>query len=899
MTTLKYVFSFGPGRSEGDPARVDLLGGKGASLAAMSLAGFPVPPGFTISTECCVLVEQAKGAWPNGLESQVAQALGQLEEAAGRMLGCGPHPLLVAVRSGAPVSMPGMMDTILNCGLHPGLVSCYPIAEDFWRAYADHIRMFAASVAGLSLTANGDDDPAAVVHQFLKQYESTTGGGFPTDPQDVLHQSINAVFASWNSDRARVYRQHHDVRHVVGTAVNVQMMFPSERSGVLFTANPNQPQAREMVLEASWGLGEAVVSGAVTPDIYILDADKLGTKRVMPGDRPGDASALSAAQVLELGQLGKKVETYFAAPSDIEWGLADGKLALLQARAIRGLDVVYDVEQGRCEEIERLRILAGRDHVVWVIHNLAETVPAPTPLTWDIVRHFMSGAGGYGRMYRELGYRTSEEVDRNGFLELICGRIYVDPRRAAGMFFGELPFEYEPQQILRDRQMLERAPTSLNIERADSLFFLRLPGLAWSMLRASRRMKRMGEAALERFEHIAVPRLNQFLADAGRQDLCTFDTRQLIAELDRRRFAVLDDFGAESLLPGFFAGLARSRLVEGLARLMGSDPAENLADMLTSGLPHDITVEQNAMLYRHAQGEGLLSDFLDKFGHRTANEMELSQPRWREDAAYLERMIGSFRHARHSPAERQACQEEIRRQAETDLTATLAFWGGSSFRERIERDLHQAQTLLPYREIGKYHLMRGYETIRQVLVELSRRWDLGRDLFFLQLAELPAFEERRDDLLTQIKQRKLRWKSAQQLVVGDIIDSQQLERIGLADERPLAEGDDFIAARIIASGAAVGTARVVHDPRETSDLGSDYILVCPSTDPGWTPLFVNARGLIVERGGVLSHGAIVARDFGIPAVVCEHATRRIPDGARIEIDGHRGAIVLLREASSP
>ena len=107
-------------------------------------------------------------------------------------------------------------------------------------------------------------------------------------------------------------------------------------------------------------------------------------------------------------------------------------------------------------------------------------------------------------------------------------------------------------------------------------------------------------------------------------------------------------------------------------------------------------------------------------------------------------------------------------------------------------------------------------------------------------------------------------------------------------------GDGVYEARAIASGVATGIARIVLDPREAGDLGSDYILVCPSTDPGWTPLFVHAKGLIVERGGVLSHGAIVARDFGLPAVVLEDAIRRIPDGARIEVDGNRGRIVRLQ-----
>jgi phosphohistidine swiveling domain-containing protein len=903
----KHVYAFGPGLSEGDPARVDLLGGKGASLAAMSRAGFPVPPGFTISAECCAWAHAHDGQWPDGLEQQIRDALGRLEESTRRTFGRGPKPLLIAVRSGAPVSMPGMMDTILNCGLNPDLAACYPAKEKFWSDYADHIRMFAASVAGLSLASHSSAsckgrESESLARSYLAAYGKETGRLFPTDPWDALAQCIDAVFASWHSERARAYRQHHDVRGAAGTAVNVQMMFPSERSGVLFTVNPNDVHASEMILEASWGLGEVVVSGATTPDIYTLDARSLRLKCLTPGDRPGDEPALTPEQVQELGQLGRKVEDYFQTPSDVEWGIADGQVALLQTRAIRGLDVLQDAEVGRHEEIERLRGLAGKDHVVWVVHNLSETLPSPTPLTWDIIRQFMSGAGGYGRLYRELGYTPSRQVESEGFLELICGRIYADPRRAPGMFYGELPFEYDMREVLADPQSLELPPRKLNVERADTLLFLRLPGLVWSMLRAWRRMKRIGRSVQQRFEQQALPKLREFLHATRQQDLTSLDTGQLIAELDRRRRYVMGELAAESLLPGYFAGLAHARLVGWLTQLMGDEQGENLAERLTTGLPGDITVEQNVMLHRISRGECSLEDFVEKFGHRAAGEMELSQPRWREDTAYLQRIIASYRrtsaqaddsHRQASPEDRHARQVEIRQQTENELPAILAEWGGSSLLERIRHDLDQAQSLLPYREIGKFHLMRGYETIRAVLMEMARRWDLGRDVFFLQLDELPSFESQRDEHLQRIARRKLRWKSAQKLVLRDVIDSRELDGLGEPDDVAIAEGRATIEARPIAAGAAIGVARVVLDPRDAGELGSDYILVCPSTDPGWTPLFVNARGLIVERGGILSHGAIVARDFGIPAVVCQHATRSIADGARIEIDGSRGRIVFL------
>ena len=832
--TDSVVFRFGLGKSDCDPARTDLLGGKGASLAAMSRAGLPVPPGFTISAACCEWAEQHGGEWPAGLADQVRSAMSWLEEVTGRSFGRAPRPLFVAVRSGAAMSMPGMMDTILNCGSDPDV-----------------------------------------------------------EPWDALYQAINAVFASWHSDRARAYRQHHDVRGVVGTAVNVQAMFASERSGVLFTANPNNPAANEMLIEASWGLGEAVVSGAVTPDIYVLDAATLATKRVIPGARPGDEPALTDAQVLELAELGRRVESHFQTPSDIEWGIADGCVALMQTRKIRGLEIVADIERGRLEEIARLRGLAKDEPAVWVVHNLSETLLTPTPLTWDLVRWFMSAAGGYGQMYRLLGHRPQERRPGYGFLELIAGRVYVDPRRAAEFHFGRLPFDYDLDEVLRDRTAIDRPPTRFNLDRADSLFFFRWPGMLFGVIRSARRIKSLERNAGDRFETVAVPKLEAFLKTVNRVDLSKLATPELLAELQRRRDFVLGEFAAESLLPGFFGGLAHERLRMLLAQLFGQEEGEQLAGQLTTGLANDITVEQNIALFEVAAGRQSLAAFLSRFGHRAANEMELSQPRWREDLDFVTRMVERFRRSSGpSPRERHAAQVESRQRAEASLLNRLTQAGGSSFRERIVLDLRQAQELLPYREAGKFHLMRGYETLRAVLIELGRRWDLGREVFFLDEFALTQFEANPTDWATWITQHKLRWQSSQKLSLPDVIDSRQLDDFGRP--RPLSTNADHtrFECRPIASGTTRGIARIVFDPREVTDLGDDAILVCPSTDPGWTPLFVHAKGLIVERGGVLSHGAIIAREFGIPAVVLEAATQLISDGASMELDANHGLIVL-------
>ena len=413
------------------------------------------------------------------------------------------------------------------------------------------------------------------------------------------------------------------------------------------------------------------------------------------------------------------------------------------------------------------------------------------------------------------------------------------------------------------------------------------------MIRSARRMKVLERTAAERFEKQALPKLEEFLKSVTHVDLPKLSTHELLAELRRRRDFVLGEFAAESLLPGFFGGMAHERLRMLLTQLFGHEEGEQLVGQLTTGLTNDITVEQNVMLFEVAAGRQSREQFLTRFGHRAANEMELSQPRWREDHDFVTRMIERFRGASGlSPQDRHAVQVEARRSAMCDLPARLAAAGGSSLLERIVHDLRQAQELLPYREVGKFHLMRGYETLRAVLVELGRRWDLGRDVFFLREDALSRYESNPAAWESSLAQHKLRWRSSQKLSLPDVIDSRQLDDFG--KPRQVAANADHtrLECRPIAAGTARGVARLVFDPREVTDLGNDAILVCPSTDPGWTPLFVYAKGLIVERGGVLSHGAIVARDFGIPAVVLEAATQRIPEGAAIELDANHGLIVL-------
>lgn len=919
MSDASWIHRFWPGGSDTDPARVDLLGGKGAGLAALSRADFPVPPGFTITAACCEHVNR-HGHWPESLEAELRSAMADLEARVGRSFGTGSPPLLVAVRSGAAVSMPGMMDTILNCGLHPGLAprGAHDAAE-FWYSYSEHLRMFLGSVTGQPAPAAEENEPAdAYASRLRSEWLARVGTPFPDDPWTSLRTAINAVFRSWNSERALTYRRHHQVMGVRGTAVNVQSMFPAQRSGVLFTAHPQRPDRREMLLEASWGLGEAVVSGAVTPDVYVLDRDSFHTLETIPGQRPtvelttpretttSDEPSLTREQIAIIAELGARVERHFGYPCDIEWGWRDGQPALLQSRAIKGLELVAEQKAARQTVSEQLASLAGNGPVVLPLHNVAETVAFPQPLTADCLSRLLSPRGGLGQLYRLLGFEPAETD--SSILEFIGGRPYAHPERVAGLFVRGLPLRYDLDQLATDRTTLDGPPRQIYWDDADPFLFLRLPRLLWVLFRASRRERQRGRDALERFQQRVVQSIERQLAAWHGKPWSEYSDEALRAHWRECRDLTLGEWAAESLLPGYLGGLAHARLEAALRTAMGPTDGPAWLARLVSGLDGDLTVTQNETLERVALEDGSLTGFLDRFGHRAVGEMELAQPRWREDSSYLERIVRSNRtmsersperSSERSPSVRHERQRADRLAAEATWLAALASHGASSLYETFHADLRIAQQLLPCRETGKHHWLRAYERLRAIALEWGRRRELGDQVFFLRESELLGETPTPDAAALAGRQR--RWKACRQLGLPDVLDSRQplFAEVGSAARGAAsgatssAAGQREFAARPLSAGIVEGIARRIVDPREADELADDTILVCPSTDPGWTPLFTRIRGLVVERGGQLSHGAIVARDFGIPAVACDDALRSIPDAARIRLDAVTGRVTLL------
>ncbi|HUR38157.1 MAG TPA: PEP/pyruvate-binding domain-containing protein [Planctomycetota bacterium] len=893
---LPLIRFFGPGVSDEKPSK-ELLGGKAYSLMTMTAAGLPVPPGFTITTQCCAEYYESGKKWPKGLEQELRQALDWLEQVTGRKLGASPKPLLVAVRSGAAQSMPGMMDTVLNVGLRPELASCSPNPDRFWGDLRDFVRGYGETVCGLDFDvmekAAGEGTPEEQARHCLAGFEKLAGKPFPTDPWEMLSSAITAVFHSWNSERALKYREHHNVRNLAGTAVTVMTMFPSERSGILFTEDPNRPDQGRIIIEASYGLGEAIVRGHVEPDIFCVD--RKTNKIVEQKANTGKQASITDEEALTLAKLGLDVEAFYKTPVDVEWGIADGKLCLLQSRPVRGLDILRAVPKVREEEVARLeKLAAGRPKAAWAVHNLAETLPAPLPLTWDIVGKGFMG-NGFLKLYQDLGFDPSDRVLKDGFLELIAGRIYMDVERSAELFFKNLPMEYDLSgaagkvtEVVLDR------PTKFAVERAGLGFLLKLPVTILGMIRASRVMKKVVRTGLDDLQKRILPAFNEFARKARAKKLKEMSDEQLLAEIAERERVALNEYGPELLKPGFLAAYYHGRLASTLELVLGAAEGRALTSKLLAGLEGDKTVESNIALYKIAKGELTMDAYLAEYGHRAVNELELAEPRWSEDPAYPKQRVAQFQKSSGgtSPVDLHHKKQKERLEAEKTIPKLLLENAASSLEEEILEDMIGAQRHMPWRETCKHSFVVGVALVREAVEVLAERWDLGKDIYYLKREELSQFRAQRTPLTAQIQERKLKYNAYQRLPMPELLLASDLQALGRDEERPASQ-DGVFSGVGVASGIGTGTGRILQSPSEAGDLDQGYVLVCPTTDPSWTPLFVHASGLVVERGGMLSHGAIVARDFGIPAVVLPGATKLIPEGATVRIDGNKGRVEIL------
>ena len=854
--------------SEIDDADLPRVGGKGLNLGKLTRAGFPVPNGFCVTTEAYRLSVE-----------------GLLEQNEG---------------------------SIKDIKLRPKLIAEIQTARE---------KLQTATFAVRS-SATAEDLAEA---SFAGQQDT-----FLNVTPDELLDALKACWASLWSERAIAYRQTQKITDEgLAMAVVIQEMCEADVSGVLFTVAPFNANAA--TIESNWGLGESVVSGAITPDSFHVSRDtgevlerNIATKNemvtatgvsVVPSAQK-DVPSLTDIQLKELTHLGMRVETYYGHPMDIEWALTDGQFVLLQSRHITTSPTSITpcrsalcsraseadaaaVGKVRQAEIQILAVCAEEQGTVWCHHNLAEVLPAPLPMTWEIMKKFMSGTGGLGKAYRGLGFYPSERVNTEGILDLICGRIYVNLNREAELHFDGFPFAHDFNALKRNPQEAMYAQAQTDITRSNTSFWVKLPLHIIRMSRAEMHLRQHRSDFARLLIEEVFPAFQKEVEAERNISYSDLTDTELVTKFEEWRAKTLDDFAPKALTATLLAGFSLQRLEVALQKCLNETETKILVNRLMSGTSGNLTDETVVSQVSHprlasklsevATGDLPLTDFLKDYGHRAVDEFELAQPRWREDTTYLEQMIASLRSVGGTcNPDTLKPQREQRESAEKELAAHLE--NRTGLRKQVARELDFTRRYMPFRETAKFYLMLGYEQIRRALLELDRRYQLDGGIFYLvpdELRRLTDGEVFSDIIIARKTKRELML----QIEVPDVIFSDALDQIGIAT--PL-ETVDTLTGVGVSAGIATGQARVLLTPTDVRPSDRNYILVCPSTDPAWTPLFLHAAGLVMERGGILSHGAVVAREYGVPAVAnIPNATRRITEGQTLQVDGNQGTISIF------
>lgn len=860
-----------------DAGQLSRAGGKGVGLHALFALQLPVPPGFCI----------AAGAFRAALEG--AGLLPLIARADELDPGDGD-----AVRAQAAA----IREAILALRMSPGLEG---EIRAQWRD-----GLGGAPVAVRSSATAEDLEDAS----FAGQQDTVLG----VRDEAALLDAVRRCWASLFSDRALTYRLDRGIRSVTASmGVVVQRMVEAERAGVLFTADPSTGSRAVCTIEAVEGLGEALVSGHALPDAWrirkatgeVLE-EKLGAGRTQP--------LLTSAQLQELVALGARVEAGRGALQDIEWAVAEGRCWLLQARAITTLNPIPSPAPDD-----------GRWHVYVSFGHIQVNTAPLTPFGISLVRQLVP-------FLRDPGTGDSGVVKEAG------ARMYVDatpvlaaPKLAAR--FNAAMQSMSPQMASRIRrarqrpELAEAARAGAAVRRIDLLrgvgrIVRRIPGV---LLRSPERVRRRYLAGLDAMVAAATAEVNRetgsarldavdrIVRRAFEQILLPFaaplTAMMLVGERLLRRWtrAYAPQLPEDALLRGLEGNIVTEMdlTLGDLADLARPVPA--LRDALTAADPVAALKAQ-----RGAEGTepffAAWDDFLTRFGHRGAGEIDVGVPRWGDDPTAPLKTIAAL--LGNAPGSHRAQQQLAHRQAEDALAQVMtgARRGPLGFVRGpfVAKMARRLRTYLALREHHKSTVMELLEFVREESYAAGERLAaagvLARadDVWMLRMAELReavrALEQKpaRTDTLARLRalvETRAREQARWQRWSPPPVLTSDGEAIAPAPEAEAPAGT--LVGTAVSSGVVEGVVRVVQDAAR-STLAPGEVLVAPFADPGWTPLFMHASALVMEVGGTMTHGSVIARELGIPAVVAvDGATQKLRSGQRVRVDGDRGWVTVL------
>lgn len=860
------------GFQEIEESQLFLVGGKGLNLSKLAkMDGIRVPEGFCVTT-----VGFQKTVYENELYQDLLGRLDSLRVDDREQIG----------------EISGKIRQLI-VGLE--------ISQDISRAVTDYISKFGAEHAyAVRSSATAEDLPSASFAGQQDTYLNVIG-------VDAILQHIRKCWASLFTDRAVIYRMQNgfDHRDVYLSVVVQRMVFP-EASGILFTADPVTADRKVVSIDASFGLGEALVSGLVSADSYrvrdgeviekVIATKKLAIYGLVAGGtktRELDVAqqrmqTLTEAQILELARIGRLVEAYFGRPQDIEWCLVGDDFYIVQSRAITTLYPIPEAgDQGN-----HVYVSVGHQQMMTdAMKPLGSdfylmTTPAPMRVAggrlFVDITGMLATSAGRGNLVNNLG--QSDPLMKDAF-ETIIARDFI---KAVPGDVAAPSVDVETSDVFEAR--MENDPEVPAALMRDS---------EASIAESAREMETKSGTDVFDFIVADFQVLKQYLMDP-RSSAVFMTAMEASAWLNEKMEAWLGEKNVADMISQSVPNNITSEM--GLALLDVADRIRPFPEIVA--YLRDVTEEDFlAELERFDGGQEVvdaIQDYLRKYGMRCAGEIDVTKARWMEKPTTLIPMILSNIKNFEAGASVEKF-EQGRREAldkERNVLERLRVLPDGAWKaDETERVIGLIRNFMGYREYPKYAMISRYFIYKQALMREARKLvELGilrdkEDAYYLHFEEFRDMVATRDVEYRVIEERKVAHELYEKLTPPRIITSDGEIISGSYARENMPE--DAIVGLPVSAGTIEGRARVILK-MEDADLEAGDILVTAFTDPSWTPLFVSIKGLVTEVGGVMTHGAVIAREYGLPAVVgVEGATKLIQDGQRIRVHGTEGYIEIL------
>ncbi|MFD8337889.1 rifamycin-inactivating phosphotransferase [Streptomyces solisilvae] len=852
--------------------QVAVVGGKGGHLGGLSrIEGIRVPDGFCVTTDAF---------------RQIMAEVPSIDDQLDQLSRVNPDD-----REAIRTLSARIRRTIEGIAI-PG-----DLAGAITRALGRHGEQAAYAVRS---SATAEDLPTA---SFAGQQDTYLNVVGPT----AILQHISRCWASLFTERAVIYRRRGGIDHrTVHMAVVVQRMVFPDAAGILFTADPVTGNRKVATVDAGFGLGEALVSGLVNPDVFTVRHGEIvartiaakqravhalpdgGTREAAIDARRQEQPALTDAQVVRLVELGRRIEAHFGRPQDIEWCLVDDDFQIVQSRPITTL---FPIPESGDQE-NHVYLSVGHQQMmtdpmkplgisVWQLTAMAPMHEAGGRLFVDVTRRLASPASRaalldvVGRGDPLIRDALETVLERDDFVpSLPDAGPGGPPARGASA-----PIETDPAIVTG---LIERGRTSIAALERD-IRTKTGPALFDFLREAFEEHKRVLTDPLSMQAIMAGMEATWWLNDTLREWLGEKNAA------DTLTLSAPDNVTSEMGLALLDVADVIRPHPEVVAFLRGVESIED-----------DAFLDELAKLAGGAEARDAIESYLDRYGMRCVGEIDITRPRWRERPTTLVPVIlDNVRNFEPGAAGRRFEQgRQKAREKERDVLSRLrALPDGDRKADEAKRMIDRVRTFIGYREYPKYGIISRYFVYkRALLAEAERLVEAGvlpeqEDIFYLTFQELHDVvrSHQVDDRL--IQRRKDAFRSYHALTPPRVLTSDG-EAVTGAYRRDDAPAGALIGLPVSA-GTIEGRARVILDMGE-ADLEAGDILVTAFTDPSWSPLFVGIAGLVTEVGGLMTHGAVIAREYGLPAVVgVERATRLIRDGQRIRVHGTDGYVEIL------